>query len=98
MTGNTKTVICLYIASTLVVGALAVGFIIGVIQDSCETALNSSSDVVFTAAAELRARRRAGLSTELPIPASERTHGISLDSDPARPSIDPAFVERGPRE
>ena len=77
---------------------VAVGFIIGVIQDSCETALNSSSDVVFTAAAELRARRRAGLSTELPIPASERTHGISLDSDPARPSIDPAFVERGPRE
>ena len=77
---------------------VAVGFIIGVIQDSCETALNSSSDVVFTAAAELRARRRAGLSTALPIPASERTHGISLDSDPARPSIDPAFVERGPRE
>ena len=77
---------------------VAVGFIIGVIQDSCETALNSSSDVVFTAAAELRARRRAGLSTELPIPASERTHGISLDSDPTRPSIDPAFVERGPRE
>ena len=77
---------------------VAVGFIIGVIQDSCETALNSSSDVVFTAAAELRARRRAGLSTELPIPASERTHGISLDSDPARPSIDPAFVERGPQE
>ena len=77
---------------------VAVGFIIGVIQDSCETALNSSSDVVFTAAAELRARRRAGLSTELPIPASERTHGISLDSDPARPSIDPAFVERAPRE
>ena len=77
---------------------VAVGFIIGVIQDSCETALNSSSDVVFTAAAELRARRRAGLSTALPIPASERTHGISLDSDPARPSIDPAFVERGPQE
>ncbi len=29
---------------------VAVGFIIGVIQDSCETALNSSTDVVFTAA------------------------------------------------
>jgi len=30
---------------------VAVGFIIGVIQDSCETALNSSTDVVFSAAA-----------------------------------------------
>ena len=31
--------------------AKGIGFIIGVIQDSTETALNSSSDVVFTAAA-----------------------------------------------
>lgn len=31
---------------------VAVGFIIGVIQDSAETALNSSTDVLFTAAAE----------------------------------------------
>ena len=36
---------------------VAVGFIIGVLQDSCETALNSSSDVLFTAAACLRAKR-----------------------------------------
>ena len=36
---------------------VAVGFIIGVIQDSCETALNSSSDVMFTAAACLRQER-----------------------------------------
>ncbi len=33
---------------------IGIGFIIGVIQDSCETALNSSSDVVFTATAEYR--------------------------------------------
>ena len=33
---------------------VAIGFIIGVIQDSCETALNSSSDAVFTATAEYR--------------------------------------------
>ena len=39
---------------------VGVGFIIGVIQDSCETALNSSSDVLFTAAAEFRSRRLAG--------------------------------------
>ena len=33
---------------------IGIGFIIGVIQDSCETALNSSSDVLFTATAEYR--------------------------------------------
>lgn len=33
---------------------VAIGFIIGVIQDSCETALNSSSDALFTASAEYR--------------------------------------------
>ncbi|MCM3584637.1 serine/threonine transporter SstT [Mesobacillus maritimus] len=33
---------------------VGVGFIIGVLQDSVETALNSSTDVVFTAAAEYR--------------------------------------------
>lgn len=32
---------------------VGVGFVIGVIQDSCETALNSSTDVLFTAVAEL---------------------------------------------
>ena len=36
---------------------VAVGFIIGVLQDSAETALNSSSDVLFTAAACLRGKR-----------------------------------------
>lgn len=32
--------------------AVAVGFIIGVIQDSVETALNSSGDVFLTATAD----------------------------------------------
>ena len=36
---------------------VAVGFIIGVLQDSCETALNSSSDALFTIAACKRAER-----------------------------------------
>lgn len=39
---------------------VGVGFIIGVIQDSCETALNSSSDVLFTATAEFYKRRKEG--------------------------------------
>ena len=38
---------------------VAVGFIIGVIQDSLETALNSSGDVIFTATAEYFTRARA---------------------------------------
>lgn len=36
---------------------VAIGFIIGVIQDSAETALNSSTDVVFTAAASHHATK-----------------------------------------
>lgn len=38
--------------------AVAVGFIIGVVQDSVETALNSSGDVFFTATAEYYDRMR----------------------------------------
>lgn len=37
---------------------VGIGFIIGVIQDSCETAINSSTDVLFTATAELRDKRK----------------------------------------
>ena len=39
---------------------VGVGFIIGVLQDSCETALNSSSDVLFTATAEFARRAAKG--------------------------------------
>ncbi len=39
------------IPNEIAMQVVAVGFIIGVLQDSCETALNSSTDVLFTAAA-----------------------------------------------
>lgn len=39
------------IPSEIAMQVVAVGFIIGVLQDSAETALNSSTDVLFTAAA-----------------------------------------------
>ena len=39
---------------------VAVGFIIGVIQDSVETALNSSSDLLLSASAEFRQWRLEG--------------------------------------
>lgn len=45
------------ISSDIAMQVVGVGFIVGVIQDSCETGLNSSTDVLFTAAAELRDRR-----------------------------------------
>ncbi|HEL1334522.1 TPA: serine/threonine transporter SstT [Streptococcus equi subsp. zooepidemicus] len=40
------------ISSDLAMQVVGVGFIVGVIQDSCETALNSSTDVLFTTIAE----------------------------------------------
>lgn len=40
------------ISNDLAMQVVGVGFIVGVIQDSCETVLNSSTDVLFTAVAE----------------------------------------------
>ena len=48
------------ISNDIAMQVVGIGFIIGVIQDSCETALNSSSDVLFTAAAEFYQRRKNG--------------------------------------
>ena len=48
------------ITNDIAMQVVGIGFIIGVIQDSCETALNSSSDVLFTATAEFYQRRKAG--------------------------------------
>ncbi len=45
------------IPSEIAMQVVGVGFIIGVIQDSCETGLNSSTDVLFTAAADMREKR-----------------------------------------
>jgi len=44
---------------------VAVGFIIGVLQDSFETALNSSTDVLFTAAVEFKKWRQEGKVIEI---------------------------------
>ena len=41
------------LSNDLAMQVVSVGFVIGVIQDSCETALNSSTDVLFTAVAEM---------------------------------------------
>ncbi|MFQ9741868.1 MAG: serine/threonine transporter SstT [Slackia sp.] len=51
------------IGNDIAMQVVAVGFIIGVIQDSCETALNSSTDVLFTAAASIATPKPARQST-----------------------------------
>lgn len=48
------------ISNDIAMQVVAVGFIIGVVQDSVETALNSSSDVLFTITAEIRERMNKG--------------------------------------
>lgn len=48
------------IPNDIAMQTVGVGFIIGVVQDSVETALNSSSDVLLTATAELYQRKKAG--------------------------------------
>ncbi len=48
------------IGNDIAMQAVAVGFIIGVVQDSVETALNSSGDVFFTAVAEFHDRKKGG--------------------------------------
>ena len=46
------------VSNDIAMQAVAVGFIIGVVQDSVETALNSSGDVFFTATAEYYERMK----------------------------------------
>ncbi|GAA0075808.1 serine/threonine transporter SstT [Clostridium sp. CTA-5] len=49
------------IPNDIAMQVVGVGFVIGVIQDSCETALNSSTDVLYTAVADFAQRRRLEL-------------------------------------
>lgn len=48
------------IPNDIAIQVVGVGFIIGVLQDSFETSLNSSSDVLFTATAEYAKKRKEG--------------------------------------
>lgn len=51
------------ISNDIAMQVVAVGFIIGVVQDSVETALNSSGDVFFTIATDMLDRSGRGKST-----------------------------------
>lgn len=48
------------IGNDIAMQVVGVGFIISVLEDACETALNSSSDVLFTATAEFAQRAKDG--------------------------------------
>lgn len=54
------------IPNDMAMQVVGVGFIIGVLQDSCETTLNSSTDVLFTATAEFAKRRKDGQEVVIP--------------------------------
>ncbi|MBJ8506150.1 serine/threonine transporter SstT [Acinetobacter seifertii] len=47
------------ISSEIAMQVVAVGMIISVLQDSTETALNSSTDVLFTAAVDIRSKQKS---------------------------------------
>lgn len=53
------------ISNDIAMQAVGVGFIIGVVQDSCETALNSSGDVFFAAVAEFYDQLKQGKSINM---------------------------------
>ena len=50
------------ISDSISMQVVGVGFIIGVIQDSMETAVNSSADAIFTATAEYAQWKKTGKS------------------------------------
>ena len=50
------------ISNDVAMQAVGVGYIISVVQDSVETALNSSGDVMFAATAEYRSWQKQGKS------------------------------------
>ena len=52
------------IGNDVAMQAVAIGFIVGVVQDSVETALNSSGDAFFTATAEYYDRKKRRSSAE----------------------------------
>ncbi len=69
------------IGNDVAMQAVAIGFIIGVVQDSVETALNSSGDAFFTATAEHYDRKKTfGYS-------DKRTFGIRKSEKFENPKI-----------
>ncbi len=84
------------ISNDIAMQVVGIGFVIGVIQDSCETALNSSSDALFSATADYRERVKAGIdftpgkdSPEWTAPSSDSAP-LSNDANAANQQADNA--------
>ena len=69
------------IGNDAAMSAVAIGFVIGVVQDSVETCLNSSGDAIFTATAEYHARAKAGEEVGFLGNYAKRTDGRRIDED-----------------
>lgn len=79
------------ISNDVAMQMVGIGFIIGVLQDATETALNSSSDALLTATAEYRERRAQGIPVYVPkrgeIPPEAN---FEIDKKTGKPIIDNA--------
>ncbi len=53
------------IPADIAMQVVGVGFVISIVQDSCETALNSSTDILFTAAADIAAKQKEGQTIDV---------------------------------
>ncbi len=60
------------VGSDVAMQVVGVGFIIGVVQDSLETAINSSGDALFTATAEFRERIKRGEKVNLSLKSNRK--------------------------
>lgn len=74
------------ISNDIAMQVVAIGFIIGVIQDSVETAVNSASDLLFTATAEYHDLMKAGNKINIHQAVRDadkrRMHNATADSEP----------------
>ncbi len=86
------------IGQDIAMQVVAVGLIIGVIQDSCETALNSSSDAIFTATAEYMSRRKRGIEfypgKNAPLPVEDIEADLLSSQDT---KAEHTWIEKGKR-
>ena len=62
------------ISNDIAMQVVGIGFIIGVIQDSVETAVNSASDLLFTATAEYRDAYKAGHPVDMKAAVRQAEH------------------------
>lgn len=72
------------ISNDIAMSVVAVGFIIGVIQDSLETALNSSTDALFTATSEIALCKKRGLPLPAGIPGAKGAEP-AVEADEEKP-------------